>query len=181
MGHTTPLRALFHEAFLPGKTSYEESRKRFSLSPTPHETVLLFRTDDDKLTKKGPGPVTTFADHFGISPGERRSDLLLFYALEEPGKDVKRKLVFIELKGSDLKGAVEQLSCMVRAVKKKLSPIFGKSFFDPQHMLAVVITDRAGVDTSFKNAQTKFQLEFRFPVEPCHPKQEPELRKLLRQ
>src|SRR5688572_14117833 len=73
------------------------------------ETVLLFKTDSDEVRA-----------YLGIA---RASDLMFFY-MKNHATPV---LVFVELKGSDLKKAADQLRVTIQAVRAALKKRVGAS------------------------------------------------------
>ncbi|HZF56663.1 MAG TPA: hypothetical protein VE093_48945 [Polyangiaceae bacterium] len=177
-----PLHFLFHNAFLHGATSYGESGTKFSLAALPGETILLFRTDDrgeggKKNDRKGGG---TFCSYFNIKDNEKCSDLLLFYAREQPDGAFRYRLAFIELKGTDAAHGVEQLDRVMHAVKLKLPATLKSSFFRPECLRAIILSSRASPNTSSYARRVKeFRDEWRISPELCHPKKEDELRAYL--
>jgi hypothetical protein len=178
-----PLHFLFHKAFLCGETGYGESGTKFSLRPRPGETILVFRTDDGgeggkKSESKGDGGKKsektgagggTFREHFGIKKDEKCSDLLLFYALEQPGKPFRYRLAFIELKGTDAARGVEQLDRAMLAVKSKLPAALGSSFFNPDCLRAIILSSMASPDPSYTSRLGPFSKKWQISPILCHP------------
>lgn len=88
-------------------TASDEKGKSVRIQANEDETVLLFRTDTDAARQ-----------YLGIS---KASDLLYFYMRNQQTP----KLVFVELKGSDLKKAADQLSVTIKAVRGVLQKRVG--------------------------------------------------------
>lgn len=98
---------LLLSALKPGQYSCSEKGKGFFIKPEQDEAVLLFDTDTDK-----------FREHFQIkSPTTtgKVCDSLVFYK-----KSDTNLLFFIELKGSDIKTAIEQLENTVKTIENKM-------------------------------------------------------------
>ena len=85
--------------FLPGKTSFTEDGVQLSLQPESGETVLFFSIDDQS------NPNCKFRQVLGIQNDKKICDLIVFYA-----KENERIICFVELKGSKLGTAVEQVT-----------------------------------------------------------------------
>jgi len=86
----------------PGKTSVSESGKSARLKPKGGECVLLFKIDSAR-----------FRAEFEI---ERVCDALFFYKSEHKAP----VLLFVELKGTDVESAIDQLDQTLKSVRNKL-------------------------------------------------------------
>jgi hypothetical protein len=92
-------------------TSRREKGKSVRLARAAGETVLMFHTDTIEF-RKG----------FGLSEKARVSDVLFFYM-----RDRARPVwLFVELKGTDLKHACDQLRTTITAVRQRLRAILGQ-------------------------------------------------------
>ncbi|MBD2777665.1 hypothetical protein [Iningainema tapete] len=90
---------LLSGCFLPGKTSFIENGVEISLQPETGETVLFFSIDEQSNSN------CKLRQLLEINkPGMKICDLIVFYARGE-----ERTICFVELKGSDLKTAIEQV------------------------------------------------------------------------
>ncbi len=88
-------------------TSFSEARNRVSLQRRSNETILFFSTDEQS------NPHCTLRQDLDIPGGV--CDLVVFYA------QGNRKIVcLVELKGSDLKRAVEQVTNMYENLRRPL-------------------------------------------------------------
>ena len=97
-----PFNFLLWECLIPGKTSISESGQSARIDPHGGECVLAFELDNQK-----------FRDRFGVG---RVCDALFFYRRDQE----RPVLLFVELKGTDIAKAAEQLGQSLRAVKDTL-------------------------------------------------------------
>lgn len=90
---------LLSGCLLPGETSFGESGGKVRIQPKSGETVLFFSIDDQSNSNCG------FRQILGINQENMKiCDLIIFYA-----NNNQRIICFVELKGSDLKTAVQQV------------------------------------------------------------------------
>lgn len=136
----TPLNILLWDCLERRTTSCAERGTSASIQKQPGETVLVFRTDSDAMRRA-----------FGL---QKACDRLFFYMKEQSPP----KLVFVELKGTDVKRAAEQLEETVIKVKRALGAM-SNAFASNENLLAVVV--RGGAAPS---AQHEIQQKFRRQV-----------------
>ncbi len=100
-----PFNFMLWYSLSPGKTSYQEPGTGWGVQvrPAKDETILFFLTDSQQ-----------FRDYF--KDLENVADLLVF--CKRADRNVI--LLFVELKGSDLEHAAEQLGQTIEAVRKNL-------------------------------------------------------------
>jgi hypothetical protein len=118
-----PWNCLFRECLQKG-TSVSESGRSASLDRRPGECVLLFKTDCPR-----------FRSVFGV--GDRPLSDAVFYYKAAAGADTQQALIFVELKGTDVAHALEQLRTAVEVVRKKMPELETSWSF---RWVAVVVT-----------------------------------------
>jgi len=90
---------LLSGCLLPGKTSHKEDGVEIRVEPTTGETVLFFSIDSEK------NPNCKLRQLLGLDQaGMKSCDLIVFYAT-----DSKKIICFVELKGSKIDVAKEQV------------------------------------------------------------------------
>jgi hypothetical protein len=97
---------------LPGKTSYSEPGTGWGVSvqPIKDESILFFLTDCDEFRKCAEATLNRKPVHI--------CDLLVY--CKQAAKNTI--LLFIELKGSDVKHAAEQLTQTIQTISRQISP-----------------------------------------------------------
>ena len=100
-----PFNFLLCECLHPGETGFKESGIGARIRPEGRECVLVFGIDNQRFR-------TQFSVH-------RACDALFFYKSQAHGP----VLLFVELKGSDVESAAEQLGQALDAVRKGLSGV----------------------------------------------------------
>ncbi len=112
---------LLSDCLLPGKTSYEEGVK-IKLKPESGETVLFFNIDNQS------NPNCKLRQLLGLnSEGQKICDLIVFYAKEDT-----KIICFVELKGSDIKTARDQVINTYTAFNKFLRKYNSGLYFTPK-------------------------------------------------
>ncbi|MDJ0735259.1 MAG: hypothetical protein QNJ47_14575 [Nostocaceae cyanobacterium] len=97
--------------FLPGKTSFKENGVEIKVQPESGETILFFSIDEQS------NPSCKLRQVLKIDRQNMKiCDLIVFY-----GKDNHRVICFVELKGSDLERAVEQVENKYKSLTNILS------------------------------------------------------------
>jgi hypothetical protein len=140
-----PFNHLLFESLLPGKTQAEDKQRSSytaaELKPGGNETVLLFHLDEETTRKQ-----------LGLS-GKKCCDFLYFYK-----KNSQCLLIFIELKGSNLAEAGEQLVNAIDAICRPR----GQSRSLRKHARAVIVTPT--ITQGDKRELTKQMREARIPI-----------------
>jgi hypothetical protein len=90
-----PFNSLMISCLSP-QTSLTECGKTISVDREPREVVLFFKTDDAS------NPNSTLREELGIEGA--MCDCIIFYS-----KDTSKVICFAELKGSDVKHAIDQI------------------------------------------------------------------------
>lgn len=119
-------------------TAEHEKGKSVRIEPKADEVVLLFKTDHATARK-----------YLGITAA---SDVVFLYVRHQQPP----RLVFVELKGSDLKKAADQLSNTIAAVKRRLTQIIGPSRANVVRMTALVVFSGAVPKANFGKIQKDF-------------------------
>lgn len=140
----TPLNVLLWECLEPRVTSCAERGTNASIQKQPGETVLVFRTDSDAMRRA-----------FGL---QKACDRLFFYMKEQSSP----KLVFVELKGTDVKRAAEQLEETIIKVKRVLGAI-SNAFVRNDNLHAVVVS-QGGVPRQLEKLQQDFRKRVGIPL-----------------
>ena len=100
-----PFSFLLWNCLVPGATSVSESGVSANLQRGSDESVLAFRIDTDGFRKR-----------FNLSNPARVCDALFFYKVKESDP----LLMFVELKGRDVAGAIQQLEQTLSTVRREL-------------------------------------------------------------
>lgn len=140
----TPLNVLFWECLERHVTKCSERGTSASIKKQPGETVLVFRTDSHEMRQA-----------FGL---EKACDRLFFYMKEQSAP----KLVFVELKGTDVKRAAEQLEETVIKVKRVLGSI--SSALVRNENLHAVVVSQGGVPRQLEKLQQDFRKRVGIPL-----------------
>jgi len=90
---------LLSSCLIPGKTSYTEDGVTITLQPQNGETILFFSIDDQSNPNCKLRPLLGLAQ-----AGMKICDLIVFYA-----NDTERIICFVELKGSNIQTAKDQV------------------------------------------------------------------------
>jgi hypothetical protein len=144
MAEPTPLNVLFWECLERHATGCSERGTRAAIQKQPGETVLVFRTDNSAMRQA-----------FGL---EKACDRLFFYMKEQSAP----KLVFVELKGTDVKRAAEQLEETVTKVKRVLGSIWN-ALVRNENLHAVVVS-QGGVPRQLEKLQQDFRKRVGIPL-----------------
>lgn len=126
-----PFNFLLWNCLAVGRTSVAEKGITARMERKPGESVLAFRIDCDE-----------FRRHFGT---RRVCDALFFYRSQEN----KPVLLFVELKGSNIRDGVEQLKETLGIIEQALKDY-------PADYRAIVVTDAGGLKSA-KGLQREFQ------------------------
>jgi len=135
-----PFNFLLWKCLLPGQTSIRESGKGARIKPEAGECVLAFGIDSQDFRRR-----------FDAS---KVCDALFFYK----SKEQDPVLLFVELKGSDLGSAAQQLGEALQAVRGKLKL--------KVHYRAVVVS-RSTAPGRSNPLRRKFSKEHKLPLEIC--------------
>jgi hypothetical protein len=106
---------------LSDRTSLSEEGKSASIARRNDETILMFLTDSDVVRRE-----------LGI---KRACDAVFVYIRQR----ARPILLFIELKGSDIQGAADQIRFTAEGVRKLVNSDFSTTFPNPDDMRAVVV------------------------------------------
>ncbi len=104
---TLVLTCLYH------KTSYSESGTRIRVEREADERIAFFDIDEKS------NRYSTFRRDFGVEGP--MCDLIIFYSPHD-SRDCTKVLCFAELKGTDVKHALEQIRLTYRAVRDRVPP-----------------------------------------------------------
>ncbi len=104
---TLVLTCLYH------KTSYDESGTRIRVKREADERIAFFDIDENS------NEYSTFRRDFGVEGPI--CDLIIFYSPHD-SKDCTKVLCFAELKGTDVRRALDQIRSTYQAVKDKVPP-----------------------------------------------------------
>ncbi|NLZ30767.1 MAG: hypothetical protein GX885_08535, partial [Methanomicrobiales archaeon] len=94
-------------------TSYSESGKRIRVERKPGERIAFFDIDENS------NRYSAFRRDFGVEGPI--CDLIIFYSPHD-SKDCTKVLCFAELKGTDVRRALDQIRSTYQAVKDKVPP-----------------------------------------------------------
>ena len=140
----TPLNILLWDCLEPRITSCAERGTSASIQKQPGETVLVFRTDSPEMRRA-----------FGL---QKACDRLFFFMKEQSAP----KLVFVELKGTDVKRAAEQLEETIIKVRGVLGAI--SSAFARNDNLHAVVVSQGGVPRELEKLQQNFRKRVGIPL-----------------
>ena len=140
----TPLNVLLWDCLERRVTSCSERGTSASIQKQPGETVLVFRTDNDEMRRA-----------FGL---EKACDRLFFYMKEQSDP----RLIFVELKGTDVKRAAEQLKETVIKVKRVLGTM-ASAFARTENLLAVIVS-QGGAPRELEKLQQDFRKHAGIPL-----------------
>jgi len=127
----------FMKAGLCDGTHFDEKGKSVRIKPEGGETILVFKTDSDAFRKE-----------FRVG---RASDVL--FLVQRPR--ARPRLLFVELKGTHIGDAADQLKETVAAVSRSLQQRLGLEYPTPADMTAIVV--RGGsAPTNQQDIQERF-------------------------
>jgi hypothetical protein len=140
----TPLNVLLWDCLERRTTSCSERGTSASIQKQPGETILVFRTDSEAMRRA-----------FGL---QKACDRLFFYMKEQS----RPNLIFVELKGTDVKRAAEQLKETILQVKRVLGAI-ARPFIEGDSLHAVIVF-QGGAPRELEKIQQDFRKQVGIPL-----------------